>query len=201
LDNGKKISIKIQRGVDGKLTSNSLEYATEVVFKDSDKDPIDMKPIDSQYNAPDGLKIWKLEMEREGVSFWRCIIPPKCTSLAREQSEFKGIWICRSGECKLWKKEQEQEYTIEVSPGEHFILTPETHAQLDNQSSENADFIIAMIPRSSRSDAWKRVKDYWQIVSRTHERYLYNEDKNGEPLYKKKNQNPFLGQSLYRLSL
>jgi mannose-6-phosphate isomerase-like protein (cupin superfamily) len=102
-------------------------------------------------------------MSRKEVSFSRCIIPPKSTSLAGMHPELKEIWICRSGECELWRKEKEQgkEYTIKVLPGDDFILTPETHFQLRNQSSEDVDFIIATLPRWPDDNAWQRVKDYW----------------------------------------
>ncbi|HEY4035280.1 MAG TPA: hypothetical protein VGL94_15075 [Ktedonobacteraceae bacterium] len=123
------------------------------------------KDTKADYLALDGSKASTQEASSRHYA-----ISSKTISSAEMHPEIEEVWYCLSGHCTLWRKGQEHEDEVPISPEVGFKIPPETSFQLCNTSSEPAGFFITTKPLRPGDDAWqrvpwKRVPDHWEISS------------------------------------
>ena len=66
--------------------------------------------------APDGSEIRLLTMTQRGSSV-HCTLPPGCVSRPVAHRTVEEMWYFLEGRGQVWRKQEEWEEVVEVSPG------------------------------------------------------------------------------------
>ncbi|HEY4032466.1 MAG TPA: hypothetical protein VGL94_00700 [Ktedonobacteraceae bacterium] len=150
-----------------KNDETDIEEPKFLPFKEADY-VLFTKDTGADYLAPDG-----------SASSRHYTISSKTISYAGMHPEIEEVWYCLSGHCTLWRKGQEHEDEVPISPGVGFKIPRETSFQLRNTSSEPAGFFITTKP--PRPDgAWQGVLDHHWDISSSGDSTYHREESHGD---------------------
>ena len=113
--------------------------------------------------APDTSEIRLLPTMKHG-GLCHCTLPRGKTSLAVKHKTVEEIWYFINGKGQVWRKQEDKEDVIDVTPCTCLIIPTGTHFQFRNTSDEPLCFVIVTMPPWPGKEEAKRVKDYWKVI-------------------------------------
>ena len=120
------------------------------------------KSLPEEYEiAPDGSEIRPL-LRLSGGGLAHCTLPTSRTSLASSHETVEEIWYCIQGRGQVWRKQADQEDTVNVRSGISLTIPVGTHFQFRNTGREPLCFIICTMPPWLGNHEASRVQEHWQ---------------------------------------
>ena len=119
-------------------------------------------PRDCDYLAADGSEI-RLLPTMNGGGLAHCTLPPGVVSFAVRHETVEEIWYFIWGQGQIWRKQDEWEEPVNVSPGISLTIPVGTHFQFRNTGREPLQFLIATMPPWLGAKEAVRVEDQWAV--------------------------------------
>ena len=118
------------------------------------------------YLAPDGSEIRQLlDLEDRKGGLAHCVLPAGHVSVAQRHKTVGEIWYIVQGLGQVWRKsagEEQEEITVDVSPGRCVTIEPGEHFQFRNTGAEPLMLIIATIPSWPGPEEAEEVEGCWR---------------------------------------
>ena len=112
--------------------------------------------------APDGSEIRLLANTERGSST-HCTLPVNGTSMAGIHRTVEEIWYCLQGQGQIWRKRDDQEGEVTLSPGVSVSIPQHTQFQFRNTGIEPLIIIITTMPPWPGAEEWVRVEEHWTV--------------------------------------
>lgn len=114
--------------------------------------------------APDGSEVRiLLGLERGGMAHFR--LPPGQTSLAVTHRTVEEIWYIVSGQGEMWRKQNEREEIIALSPGVCVTIPLGTHFQFRTSGPDPLEAIGVTMPPWPGADEAILVTGIWPATT------------------------------------
>ena len=120
------------------------------------------KHLPSYYDdlAPDKSEI-RLLATMKGGGVCHCTLPPRGISLAVKHKTIEEIWYFIQGLGQVWRKQDNYEEIVDVSPGICLTIPTGAHFQFRNVGWEPLCFVITTMPPWPGEQEAVRVEDHW----------------------------------------
>ena len=109
--------------------------------------PFESSRIRAGYDllAPDGSEI-RLLHQLEGASVVHCSLPAGAVSIPVRHRTVEEVWVFLAGAGQVWRKQDERESVLDVSPGISLTIPLGTRFQFRNTGGAPLEFLIATTP-------------------------------------------------------
>lgn len=97
------------------------------------------------YFAPDGSEI-RLLPDMKGGGLCHCTLPAGKTSAPVEHENVEEIWYVIEGEGEVWRKLEDKEEIVSVTPGVSLTIPPHTAFQFRNTGAGPLCILIVTMP-------------------------------------------------------
>jgi len=111
--------------------------------------------------APDGSEVRPL-LRLRGGSFAHCTLPVDSVSLAVRHRTVEEVWYFIGGEGQVWRRQGDNEETVNVVPGTCLTIPLGTNFQFRNTGSEPLRFVIATMPPWPGEGEAEMVEGRWR---------------------------------------
>lgn len=112
--------------------------------------------------APDTSEIRVLGRV-SGGSMAHGTLPPGGVSLAVTHRTVEEIWYVLDGVAEIWRKQGDQEVTIEARAGTSITIPVGTHFQFRTLGTTAFRFIMCTMPPWTGADEAQRVPGHWPV--------------------------------------
>jgi mannose-6-phosphate isomerase-like protein (cupin superfamily) len=96
--------------------------------------------------APDGSEIRLVSVVMAGGSMVHCTLKPGQVTRAVQHRTVAEAWLCISGNGRLWRSRDEDQETIDLTPGTGASIAAGTRFQFRNDGDSPLEIVIATFP-------------------------------------------------------
>ena len=96
--------------------------------------------------APDGSEIRLVSVVMDGGSMVHCTLKPGQITKAVQHRTVAEAWLCISGSGRLWRSLDEDQETIDLTPGIGVSIAAGTRFQFRNDGEALLEIVIATFP-------------------------------------------------------
>ena len=109
--------------------------------------PFESKEVSSNFDllAPDGSEI-RLLHQLDGASVVHCSLPAGLVSIPVRHRTVEEVWFFLAGQGQVWRKQEDSEQVLNVSPGISLTIPLGTEFQFRNSGDVPLEFLITTAP-------------------------------------------------------